>query len=120
MEGTVTLDGAELPISDDNAMNTFRFCEVSIVPQYAMSAMNPIRKIGRMISELLGSRGVSYDETLPELVRRLELVGLDQSVLDRYPLELAGLRRDNRAGPGWRLLRAGARARSFPRHRLGQ
>ena len=29
--------------------------------------MNPIRKIGRMISELLDSRGVSYDETLPEL-----------------------------------------------------
>jgi len=90
MEGTVTLDGVELPISDDNAMNTFRYREVSIVPQYAMSAMNPIRKIGRMISELLGSRGVSYDETLPELVRRLELVGLEESVLDRYPLELSG------------------------------
>ena len=57
MGGTVTLDGVELPISDDNAMNKFRFREVSIVPQYAMSAMNPIRKIGRMISELLDSRG---------------------------------------------------------------
>jgi peptide/nickel transport system ATP-binding protein len=90
MEGTVTLDGVELPIADDNAMNKFRYREVSIVPQYAMSAMNPIRKIGRMISELLGSRGVSYDETLPELVRRLELVGLDEGVLDRYPLELSG------------------------------
>ena len=90
MGGTVALDGVELPIADDAAMNEFRFREVSIVPQYAMSAMNPIRKIGRMISELLDSRGVSYDETLPELSRRLALVGLDDSVLHRYPLELSG------------------------------
>jgi peptide/nickel transport system ATP-binding protein len=90
IEGTVTLDGNELPLSDDRAMNSFRFREVSIVPQYAMSAMNPIRKIGRMISELLDSRGVSYDETLPELSRRLALVGLDDGVLERYPIELSG------------------------------
>jgi peptide/nickel transport system ATP-binding protein len=90
VEGTVVLDGEELPIADDAAMNAFRFRKVSIVPQYAMSALNPIRKIGRMISELLGSRGVSYDETRTELSRRLALVGLDDSVLDRYPIELSG------------------------------
>ena len=90
MEGTVSLDGVELPIGNDSAMNAFRFEHVSIVPQYAMSALNPIRKIGRMISELLDSRGVSYDRTLPELSRRLALVGLDDGVLDRYPIELSG------------------------------
>jgi peptide/nickel transport system ATP-binding protein len=90
VEGTVALDGTELPIADDRAMDTYRFRHVSIVPQYAMSALNPIRRIGRMISELLSSRGVSYDETLPELRRRLALVGLDDDVLDRYPIELSG------------------------------
>jgi peptide/nickel transport system ATP-binding protein len=90
IEGTVQLDGVELPLSDDGAMNEFRFREVSIVPQYAMSAMNPIRKIGQMISELLSSRGVSYDDTLSELSRRLALVGLDDGVLERYPIELSG------------------------------
>ena len=40
--------------------------------------------------ELLDSRGVSYDRTLPELSRRLALVGLDDGVLDRYPIELSG------------------------------
>ena len=90
MEGTVSLDGAELPIADDAAMNSFRFKKVSIVPQYAMSALNPIRKIGRMISELLDSRGVSFDQTHAELSRRLALVGLDDDVLDRYPIELSG------------------------------
>jgi len=89
-EGTVTLDGVELPIADDRAMDTYRFRHVSIVPQYAMSALNPIRRIGRMISELLSSRGVSYEETLPELRRRLALVGLGEDVLERYPIELSG------------------------------
>jgi peptide/nickel transport system ATP-binding protein len=89
-EGTVTLDGVELPIADDRAMDTYRFRHVSIVPQYAMSALNPIRRIGRMISELLSSRGVSYEETLPELRRRLALVGLEDDVLERYPIELSG------------------------------
>ena len=90
VEGTVTLDGNELPINDDAAMNRYRFRDVSIVPQYAMSALNPIRKVGRMISELLESRGVSYDELRPELERRLALVALDESVLDSYPIELSG------------------------------
>jgi peptide/nickel transport system ATP-binding protein len=88
--GAVKLDGEALPIGDDRAMNAFRFREVSIVPQYAMSALNPIRKIGKMIAELLDSRGVSYDETLTELRRRLGLVGLDEGVLDLYPIELSG------------------------------
>ena len=90
VEGTVTLDGVRMPIEDDRAMNEYRFRDVSIVPQYAMSALNPIRKIGRMISELLSSRGVSYDETFPELSRRLALVGLADDVLERYPIELSG------------------------------
>ena len=89
-EGSVTLDGVQLPIADDRAMDAYRFRSVSIVPQYAMSALNPIRRIGRMISELLSSRGVSYEETLPELRRRLALVGLEDDVLERYPIELSG------------------------------
>jgi peptide/nickel transport system ATP-binding protein len=88
--GTVELDGKELPIADSGRMNGFRFKEVSIIPQYAMSALNPTRRIGRMVAELLESRGVRADGVHQELLRRLELVGLDPEVLDRYPIELSG------------------------------
>jgi peptide/nickel transport system ATP-binding protein len=88
--GTVTLDGVELPLENSSEMDKFRFHEISMVPQYAMSALNPTRKIGRMIGELLDSRGVDYDETLPELSRRLGLVGLPDDVLHRFPIELSG------------------------------
>ena len=71
-------------------MNRFRFKEVSVVPQYAMSALNPIRRIGQMVGDLLESRGVRYDDTAAELTRRLDLVGLSTEVLQRYPIELSG------------------------------
>jgi peptide/nickel transport system ATP-binding protein len=88
--GSVNLDGVEMPIWDAEAMRDFRFMRVSIIPQYAMSAMNPTRKIGQMIGDLVESRGVSRKETWPELVRRIDLVGLNQDVLKRYPIELSG------------------------------
>jgi peptide/nickel transport system ATP-binding protein len=88
--GEVVLDGAPLPIMDSAAMDAFRFRSVSIIPQYAMSAMNPTRKIGRMTADLLESRGVDGAAMRPEIERRLELVGLQREVLDRYPIELSG------------------------------
>jgi peptide/nickel transport system ATP-binding protein len=88
--GEVLLDGAPLPVMDSAAMDAFRFRSVSIIPQYAMSAMNPTRKIGRMTADLLESRGVDGAAMRPEIERRLELVGLQRDVLDRYPIELSG------------------------------
>jgi peptide/nickel transport system ATP-binding protein len=90
VEGRVELDGDELPVWDAEQMNPFRFKRVSIVPQYSMSAMNPIRKIGRMIEELLESRDVDVKTVKPELERRLDLVGLDRGVLGMFPIELSG------------------------------
>jgi peptide/nickel transport system ATP-binding protein len=90
VEGHVRLDGEELPIWDDSAMAAYRFKEVSLIPQYAMSAMNPTRKIGKMIAELLESRQVRFNTVLPELKRRLDLVELSHEVLNMYPIELSG------------------------------
>jgi peptide/nickel transport system ATP-binding protein len=90
VDGTVELDGKELPIWDSERMQGFRFKEVSLIPQYAMSAMNPTRRIGRLVAELLASRGERPAAVHDELLRRLALVGLEPEVLDRYPIELSG------------------------------
>ena len=55
-----------------------------------MSALNPTRKIGKLAAELLKSRGVRYDTVLQEFKRRVDLVGLQESVLNQYPFELSG------------------------------
>lgn len=90
VRGQVTLDNEELPIWDMEKMDPFRFRKVSIIPQYAMNAMNPTRKIGKMTKELLESRNESFRAMLPELKRRLELVQLSHDVLNMYPIELSG------------------------------
>jgi len=90
VDGRVELDGRELPIWDDAKMNAFRFQDVSIIPQYALSALNPTRKIGPMAADLLASRGVEVHKVLPEFKRRLKIVGLSEDVLERFPMELSG------------------------------
>jgi peptide/nickel transport system ATP-binding protein len=90
IRGSVELDGKELPVWNDKQMNSFRFKEVSIIPQYALSALNPTRRIGKMASELLAARGVAVDTVLPEFRRRLKIVGLPDDILERFPIELSG------------------------------
>jgi len=90
IKGNVKLDDKELPIWDSEEMNIYRYKDISIIPQYAMNAMNPTLKIGKMTSELLSSRKVSYRKIKPELMRRLDLVELTHDVLDMYPIELSG------------------------------
>lgn len=88
--GHVELDGEPLPISDDKAMRPLRFRRVSIVPQYAMSALSPTRKIRKITSDLLRTKRVRYRRLRAELRRRLALVGLSEQVLRQYPIELSG------------------------------
>jgi peptide/nickel transport system ATP-binding protein len=89
--GTVTVDGRALPISDTRAMRPLRMTEVSLVPQYAMSALAPTRKIGKLITDLLKSHHVQdRQQVITELKRRLELIGLREDVLDKYSFELSG------------------------------
>jgi peptide/nickel transport system ATP-binding protein len=89
--GNVTLDGKRLPISDDKVMRRKRMTEVSLVPQYAMSALPPTRKLSRLITDLLKSHGIrNRDEVLAEMNRRIALIGLKEDVLSKYAFELSG------------------------------
>ncbi|MFP4113812.1 MAG: ABC transporter ATP-binding protein [Spirochaetota bacterium] len=88
--GKVELDGVQLPVGNFEAMNKHRLKDLAIIPQYAMSAMNPTRKIGRMISELMEARGVNVKKAMDDLNTRLDLVNLSRDVLTMYPIELSG------------------------------
>lgn len=90
ISGKVQLDTEELPIWDTVKMNDFRYKKISVIPQYAMNAMNPTRKIGKMIQEVLASRKVEYESVHSELRRRLDIVKLSPDILDMYPIELSG------------------------------
>jgi peptide/nickel transport system ATP-binding protein len=88
--GRVVVDGQELPIADFRAMQPFRMTKVSLVPQYAMNALNPTRRISKLTTDLLRSHGVREGSVLGEMKRRLRLIGLDEDVLSKYSFELSG------------------------------
>ena len=88
--GRVELDGHDLPIGDFRAMRPYRMTAVSLVPQYAMNALNPTRRISRITTDLLRSHGVHANGVLDEMKRRIHLIGLDEDVLSRYSFELSG------------------------------
>ncbi len=89
--GKVILDGREVPISDSKAMRPLRMTEISLVPQYAMNALTPTRKIGRLVTDLLKSHGIQdRDAVLTEMKRRIALIGLTDEVLGKYSFELSG------------------------------
>jgi peptide/nickel transport system ATP-binding protein len=90
VEGEVFLEGKPLPIWDREKMNAFRFTKVSLIPQYAMNALNPTKKIKRIFADILASRGLKLRQVLSELSRRFELVELPLEVLKMYPIELSG------------------------------
>ncbi len=88
--GRVVVDGQVLPIADFRAMRPYRMTKVSLVPQYAMNALNPTRRIGRLTADLLSSHDVRESDVLEEMKRRIRLIGLDEDVLSRYSFELSG------------------------------
>ena len=90
VSGEVILDNEPMPLSENGKMNDYRFKKISIIPQYAMNAMNPTRKIGKMIEEMLRAKKVDYKTILPKLKSRLEVVKLPVDVLNMYPIELSG------------------------------
>jgi len=89
--GKVSLDGRELPIADSKAMRPLRMTEVSLVPQYAMSALPPTRKLSKLTSDLLKSHAIhNRAEVFAEMKRRIALIGLKDDVLSKYSFELSG------------------------------
>ena len=88
--GRVVVDGQELPIADFRAMRPYRMAKVSLVPQYAMNALNPTRRISRLTADLLRSHDVRESDVLEEMKRRIRLIGLGEDVLGKYSFELSG------------------------------
>ena len=50
-EGSVTLDGTELPVRDDAAMSGIRGRRMAMVFQEPMTALDPVRTIGHQVGE---------------------------------------------------------------------
>ncbi|RWP24491.1 ABC transporter ATP-binding protein [Mesorhizobium sp.] len=89
--GEVRYRGKRLPISDDAAMRSHRWSEISFVFQGAMNALNPVHRVVKQIAEpCMLKRGMARDEAAARARELLELVGIPADRGSAFPHELSG------------------------------
>ncbi|WP_297475567.1 ABC transporter ATP-binding protein, partial [Thermococcus sp.] len=77
-------------LSEEEARK-IRYTELSIIPQYAMNALNPTKKIKDIVWDLAREHGHEDRNEVERLLReRLAMVKLSPKVADMYPVELSG------------------------------
>ncbi len=91
-QGSIKLDGKELIGLSENDLRKVRWDSISIVFQGAMNAWNPVIKIGEQIREAMREHYPenTKQENLNKIIELFRMVGLDESIIDRYPHELSG------------------------------
>jgi peptide/nickel transport system ATP-binding protein len=91
--GEVLLDGVDLLRLSEEEMRMRRFADIALIPQGAMSSLNPMMKVGEQLRDTIRAHrkgldsGMSVDGRIREVLRSVEL---DLRVIDSYPHELSG------------------------------
>ena len=92
--GRVDYGGRDLFKLPERTMRSLRGSEIGLVFQDPFTMLNPLRRCGRHIDELLRNQDggrLRRAERHAEAVRRLAEVGIrDATVANRYPFELSG------------------------------
>lgn len=90
--GRVRINGIDVVRADDVQLRRIRGGLASFVPQDPMSALNPVRRIGRIFDELLTRHcgHVAKDVRRRRVADVLDRVGLPGNVLERFPHQLSG------------------------------
>jgi len=93
LEGEVIFKGEDLLKVDSKRMHQVRGGEIGVIFQEPMTALNPVHRIGKQISEsLILHRGMNKREALQESVNLLKKVGIPAPELRvmEYPHQLSG------------------------------
>ncbi len=90
--GTISLDGRDLVSLSEPEMRSVRGNDVAMVPQAAMNALNPVRRVSDQMLDGLRDHGVneSRERMQERLTTLMSQVGLNSNVLNLYPHELSG------------------------------
>jgi oligopeptide/dipeptide ABC transporter ATP-binding protein len=88
---SIKLYGIDLVPKTEDQLRRYRWREVSIVFQGAMSALNPVRRVGDQIAEPIEIRlGESEERAQRRAAELLEMVGIPRKRAAAFPHELSG------------------------------
>lgn len=91
--GEVRLDGENLLELDNEEMRKRRWADISMVFQGAMNSWNPVYTVGDQIKEAMDlhwEQRPTNAEARARTEELFELVGLNPTMIDRYPHEFSG------------------------------
>jgi peptide/nickel transport system ATP-binding protein len=92
-EGSVSFSGVDVRAADEDQMRDLRGREISMIFQNPRAALNPIRKVGRQIEDVLRQHAQAGSEDITDkAVGILEQVRIDRARerYHAYPFELSG------------------------------
>ncbi len=92
-EGSITFSGVDLVAADETQMRDLRGREISMIFQNPRAALNPIRKVGRQIEDVLlqhvqATRATAKEKAI-EALNRVKIARPEERY-DAYPFELSG------------------------------
>lgn len=91
--GEIIIDGKNISGMDpDVVRKTVLGSEVAYIPQAAMNALNPTRKVGKFIEDVIFAHELPMDKKqIREMAeQRFAKLGLPVEALDKYSVELSG------------------------------
>lgn len=89
--GQILLDGKDLASAPYDEIRKVRWKDIAIIFQNAMTALNPVQKIGdQIINALREHENVSKKEAIERAEYLFERVGISKSRLMQYPHEFSG------------------------------
>ena len=90
--GQLWLNGQDIMAMDEESFRReVRWSGISLVAQAAMNSLNPVVRVGEQVAEPLGThRRLGKGEARDRAGEVLQLVGLPEDFLNRYPFELSG------------------------------
>ena len=90
--GSIKLNDEELVTKTEKELRKIRWKGISIVFQGAMNAWNPVVKIGEQIREAIREHypNNSKEENSEKIKKLFDIVGLEHSIMNRFPHELSG------------------------------
>ncbi|MGD8738403.1 MAG: ABC transporter ATP-binding protein, partial [Anaerolineae bacterium] len=90
--GQVYLDGSELMALDDEAFRrNVRWVQMSMVPQAAMNALNPVLRVGEQVAEpVMVHNSIKKEAALDQARKMFDHVGVPEGFMSRYAFELSG------------------------------
>ena len=93
--GQVYVNGLSMYELEAEVIRKEILCKVlGYVPQASQNSLNPVKKIGSFIldvtRERIGSKPKNKDQVLDRVAEHFSKLGLERSVIDKYPHELSG------------------------------